>query len=50
MKKIFFDEKHGQPNWGETGYPTRQIDTTFAGVASQLRSLNVSFRQVCIGL
>lgn len=33
---VLFDEFHGQVNWGDTGYPSRRLSTTFAGVADSL--------------
>ena len=36
MMEVLFDEWHGQTNWGETGYPPLQINTTFAGVVNCL--------------
>ena len=34
--KILFDANHGQGNWAQTGFPSRQLDTTFAGMARLL--------------
>ena len=31
-----FDANHGQPNWAQTGFTSRQLDTNFAGVTEQL--------------
>ena len=31
-----FDDTHGQPNWAQTGFPTREWHTTFAGLAGML--------------
>ncbi len=31
-----FDASHGQPNWAQTGFTSRQLDTNFAGVTEQL--------------
>lgn len=31
-----FDASHGQPNWAETGFTSRQLDTNFAGLTEQL--------------
>lgn len=33
---VVFDATHGQPNWSETGYPSREMHTNFAGVAQAL--------------
>ncbi len=27
-----FDASHGQPNWGQTGFPSREMHTNFAGL------------------
>ena len=32
-----FDESHGQPNWAQTGFPSRLMATNMAGVAGMLR-------------
>jgi hypothetical protein len=31
-----FDDTHGQPNWSQTGFSSRQLDTNFAGLTEQL--------------
>ncbi len=31
-----FDASHGQPNWAQTGFTSRQLDTNFAGLTEQL--------------
>ncbi len=36
---VLVDEYHGQLNWGQTGFPSRQLATTFAGIGNQLRSM-----------
>lgn len=29
---VLFDASHGQPNWGQTGFPSREMHTNFAGL------------------
>ena len=36
---VLFDAAHGQPNWAQTGYTSREMHTNFAGVAQALRQL-----------
>lgn len=31
-----FDASHGQPNWAQTGFTSRQLDTNFAGLTERL--------------
>ena len=31
-----FDATHGQANWSQTGYPSREMHTNFAGLAQNL--------------
>jgi hypothetical protein len=31
-----FDANHGQPNWAQTGFTSRQLDTNFAGITERL--------------
>ena len=33
---VVFDATHGQPHWGQTGYPSREMHTNFAGLAQNL--------------
>ena len=33
---VLFDATHGQPNWGETGYSSREMHSNFAGLAQVL--------------
>ncbi len=32
-----FDDTHGQLNWSQTGFPSRERHTNFAGLAGMLR-------------
>ena len=36
---VLFDATHGQPNWSQTGYTSREMHTNFAGVAQALRQM-----------
>lgn len=37
--RALFDAAHGQPNWAQTGFSSRQLGTTFSGLASILTDL-----------
>jgi hypothetical protein len=33
---VVFDASHGQPNWAQTGFTSREMHTNFAGVMELL--------------
>ena len=35
-KVVLFDATHGQPNWAQTGYPSREMHANFAGMVHTL--------------
>ena len=39
-----FDASHGQPNWSQTGYPSREMHTNFAGLTEMLCRLGFQCR------
>ena len=39
---VLFDATHGQANWAQTGYTSREMHTNFAGVAEMLSRLGYS--------
>ncbi len=41
---VLFDDNHGQPNWTQTGFSSREIHTNFAGLADLLRRLGCQCR------
>ena len=43
---VLFDATHGQPNWGETGYSSREMHSNFAGLAQVLCRLGCT----CVAL
>ena len=43
---VVFDATHGQPNWSQTGYPSREMHTNFAGLGQRLCRLGCS----CVAL
>ena len=43
---VVFDATHGQPNWSQTGYPSREMHTNFAGLAQRLCRLGCT----CVAL
>ena len=34
-----FDDTHGQPNWSQTGFPSRELDADCSGLAEVLRDM-----------
>ena len=34
-----FDDTHGQPNWSQTGFPSRELDADCSGLADVLRGM-----------
>lgn len=45
-----FDDTHGQPNWSQTGFPSRELDTDCSGLAEVLRALGYDCAGVRPGL
>lgn len=34
-----FDDTHGQPNWSQTGFPSRELSSNFSGIADAIADL-----------
>jgi len=41
-----FDDTHGQPNWRQTGFPSRELDTNCSGLADVLRGMGYDCRSI----
>ena len=42
--RALFDASHGQPNWAQTGFPSRELHTNFAGLTETLCRLGLECR------
>ena len=41
-----FDDTHGQPNWRQTGFPSRELDTNCSGLVDVLRRMGYDCRNI----
>lgn len=41
-----FDDTHGQPNWRQTGFPSRELSSNCSGLADVLRGLGYDCRSI----
>ena len=45
MFHVLFDAAHGQANWAQTGFTSRELNSNFTGLATVLSELRCVWRQ-----